>query len=166
VDGSFAGTDDDGDGEFDEPLPPGTGSMDCDGDGAPGSAEQHVYSYKSATDGDQKVCGLYDASFPDAGQPGTPSLGWPVDFVQGGIPDSTLLINLQDLTSFLAPVRYMGSNVGTRPGDVRWDLDPGKGTLTTDINLQDLTKLLAGPSAYPPMLGGERAFNGPTCPWP
>jgi hypothetical protein len=32
-----------------------------------------------------------------------------------------------------------------------------------DINLNDVTSLLA---LYPPMFGGVRAFNGPTCPWP
>lgn len=128
--------------------------------------ENHVYAYKGATDGDQKVCGLYDLTFPDPAQPGTPSLGWPVDLVQGGVPDSTLTITLQDLTSFLAPVRYLGSNVGTRPGDIRWDIHPGPGDLTTDINLTDLTTLLVGSAATPPMLAGARAFAGPACPWP
>ncbi len=140
--------------------------MDCDGDGAAGSAEQHVYSYKGATDGDQKVCGLYDASFPDGNQSATPSLGWPIDFAQGGVPLSTLKVTVTDVTSFLAPVRYVGSNTGTSPGDVRWDIMPGKGVFSTDVNVSDLTALIAGASGSPPMLGGVRAFNGPVCPWP
>ena len=32
--------------------------------------------------------------------------------------------------------------------------------------LNDLTALLGGASGNPPMMGGVRAFNGLTCPWP
>ncbi len=48
---------------------------------------------------------------------------------------------------------------------MRWDLTPGKGVFLTDINIQDLTAMLAGPSGNPPMLGGTRAFGGPVCPY-
>jgi hypothetical protein len=34
-----------------------------------------------------------------------------------------------------------------------------------DINIEDLTALLAGPSGFPPILGGGRAFDGPVCPY-
>lgn len=166
VDSIFAGVDDDGDLAVDEALPAGASGADCDGDGAKGSAENHVYAYKVALNGDQKVCGLYDTAFPDAGQTASPSLGWPIDFVQGGIPNSTLKVTVTDLTSFLAPVRYLGTNTGARPGDVRWDVTPGKGLFSTDINVSDLTALIAGGTGSPPMLGGTMAFNGPSCPWP
>jgi hypothetical protein len=34
-----------------------------------------------------------------------------------------------------------------------------------DINIEDLTALLAGSSGFPPMLASARAFDGPTCPY-
>jgi hypothetical protein len=59
--------------------------------------------------------------------------------------------------------------LNTAPGqpafDKRWDLSPGRGVFTTMINVTDLTALIAGSSGNPPMLGGVRAFNGPSCPW-
>ncbi len=66
----------------------------------------------------------------------------------------------------MAPIRYAGTNLGNHRADVRFDLAPGKAPFITDINIQDLTALLAGSSGNPPMLGGVRAFNGPQCPWP
>jgi hypothetical protein len=79
--------------------------------------------------------------------------------------DSFNKITILDLTSFLAPVRYFGTDVGTNPGDARWDLTPGAGVFLTDINLQDITAMIAGSSGNPPMLGGAKAFGGPVCPW-
>ena len=35
----------------------------------------------------------------------------------------------------------------------------------TWIDVTDLTAMLAGATGFPPMLGGERAFDGPDCPW-
>jgi hypothetical protein len=80
--------------------------------------------------------------------------------------DSTLKITVTDLASFIGPIRYLGTNVGTRAGDIRWDLAPGKGIFGTDVNIVDLTALTAVTTGYPPMLAGARAFNGPACPWP
>jgi hypothetical protein len=81
------------------------------------------------------------------------------------VPSSFNRINVLDVTSLLAPVRYLGTNVGTNAGDVRFDLTPGKGLFSTDINVADLTTLLAGSTGMPPMLGGQRAFGGPACPY-
>ncbi|MEK6967075.1 MAG: NosD domain-containing protein [Nanoarchaeota archaeon] len=92
--------------------------------------------------------------------------GWPADFVNGSIPNSTNRITIADVTSFLAPIRRMNTNLNESPDNKRWDLVPGKGLFTTDINIQDLTSLIAGPTAFPPMLGGAKAFNGPECPIP
>jgi hypothetical protein len=89
--------------------------------------------------------------------------GWPTDFVSGGIPDSTDKVTISDLASFIAPVRYFGTDVGTNPGDVRWDISPGPGVLTVDINIQDLALMVV---LTPPILEGARAFNGPACPYP
>lgn len=167
LDGVFAGVTDDNDAEIDEGLPPGFENQDCDGDGYTGNMENHVYAYLGQLNGDQKTCGEYDTAFPDPIQTATPSKRWPSDLVSGGIPDSTNKITIRDITSFLAPVAYYnGTNVGTRPGDVRWDVSPGKGIYATDINIADLTTMIAGSTGNPPMLDGARALNGPTCPWP
>jgi CSLREA domain-containing protein len=169
VDGAFAGVDDDGNDGVDEALPAGSGSFDCDGDGYSGSIEDHVYSYAAQTDGDQKTCQEYDGAYPNASADIKPSLRWPSDLNKVQFPlDSFNRISVQDLTSFLAPVYYLGTDVGTNPGDVRWDLLPGPGIFSTDINIQDLTALIApaAASGAPPMLGGVRALGGPACPWP
>jgi hypothetical protein len=139
--------DEDGDGSTSDPLPPGAQAFDCDGDGYTGLAEQHVFGSLTA---DQDPCGAD---------------GWPSDFVgaESG-PDTVNRISLVDLTSFLAPNRRLDSNPGDSAFDARWDLVPG-GSMPSNISLNDLTALLASSSGYPPMLHGERAFGGPTCPW-
>ena len=79
------------------------------------------------------------------------------------MPNSTNTVNVLDLASFIAPVRYLNSDVGTHTGDIRWDMVPGGGPFPLDINIQDLSNLVV---VKPPMLGGPRAFNGPLCPSP
>jgi serine protease len=168
VDGLFAGQDDDGDTLVDEALPAGAENFDCDGDGYIGASEDHVYSYLPQTNGDQKSCQEYDLSHPNPNLDIKPSLRWPSDVNKSQAPlDSLNRINVQDLTSFLAPVPYVGTNVGTNPGDIRFDLLPGPGIFATDINIQDLTALIApaAPTGAPSMLGGVRAMGGPPCPW-
>jgi len=146
VDGAFAGVSDDGDSQIDEALPGAAGDLDCDGDGYPGSAETNVFP--TVTLRDQDPCGL---------------TAWPADLYTGGIPDSTNRINVTDLTSFIAPDRRLNTNPGDTVFDVRWDIAPGTGPFSNVINVTDLTSLI---TVLPPMLGGVRAFNGPTCPWP
>jgi hypothetical protein len=164
IDGSFFNVDDDGDGSTDEALPPGASAFDCDGDGFKGSTEDHVYSYLLQLTGDQKTCQEYDLAHPNPSANVKPSKRWPADLNMG--PDSLNSITLIDVTTLLAPIRYFGTNVGTNPADVRFDLTPGPGALLMDINLLDLTALIAGSTGNPPMLGGVRAFSGPVCPWP
>jgi hypothetical protein len=166
VDGAFAGVDDDGDTMADEVLPGGAGGFDCDGDGYTGAAEGHVFSYLPQADGDQKVCQEYDLAFVNPNPDVRPSRRWPSDVNRSvGPPDSFNRVNILDLTTLLAPVRYFGTDLGTNSGDVRFDLDPGPGLFTEDINITDLTSLLAGPSGMPPMLAGVRVFDGPGCPY-
>ena len=168
VDGIFSGVDDDGNDGADEALPGGASAFDCDGDGYTGAAEDHVYSYIGQLDGDQKTCQEYDTNFTavDPNQTAaTPSLRWPPDFNSVASPlDSFNRLNILDIVSFLAPVKYFGTDLGTNPGDVRWDLTPGKGVFLTDINVQDITAMIAGSSGSPPMLGGAKALFGPVCP--
>ncbi|HSP55182.1 MAG TPA: thrombospondin type 3 repeat-containing protein [Dehalococcoidia bacterium] len=138
--------DDDGDTLIDEPLPAGSEAFDCDGDGYTGAAEAHVFSDTNVRD--QDPCGTAD---------------WPADLVSGGVPDSTNRLTITDLTSFLAPVRHINTSETDAGYDVRWDLVPGAGLFSKVINISDLTSVIV---VGPPMLGGARAFNGLSCPWP
>ncbi|HSP55517.1 MAG TPA: sialidase family protein [Dehalococcoidia bacterium] len=139
--------DDDRDGLSNEPLPPAAGALDCDGDGYTGSAESSIFA--PATAADQYPCG------PD---------GWPSDLFSA--PPGDNRVTVLDLTSFLAPVRRLNTNPGDSGFSRRWDLTPGAGAFPSDINLSDMTALLAGPTAFPPILAGARALGGPPCPWP
>jgi hypothetical protein len=116
VDGVFFGVDDDGDVAIDEALPSGAANFDCDGDGYKGSAEAHVYSYLPQTSGDQKTCQEYDTSHPNPNADVKPSLRWPSDFHRAGIPNSFTRVNILDLASFLAPVRYFPAMWGRTQG--------------------------------------------------
>jgi subtilisin family serine protease len=166
IDGVFAIADEDGDLNNDEPLPAGAGAFDCDGDGFTGATESHVSSYLPQTTGDQKVCQEYHAAFPSSNPDVRPSRRWPADLNKSsGPPDSFNRVNVLDLATLLAPVRYLGTDVGTNAADVRFDLVPGPGLFAEDINVEDLTALLAGPGGFPRMLGGARVFDGPACPY-
>jgi len=75
-------------------------------------------------------------------------------------------MSIQDVTSFVAPVRHFDSSPGDEPlYNPRWDIRPGAGALPKWINIQDVLQLVAGPTGNPPMLNGARAF-GQTCPLP
>jgi hypothetical protein len=165
IDGAFAAVDDDGDTLVDEALPAGASAFDCDGDGYRGSAEAHIATYLPGppTDGDQKTCQEYDTAFPNTAPHVKPSKRWPADLA-GVTTFSLNKINVQDISSFVSPIRYMNQDVGTDPGDVRFDLVPGT-TFGFDINIADLAAITSGASGFPPMLGGARAFNGPVCPY-
>jgi hypothetical protein len=135
--------DDDGDTLVNEALPPGAEAYDCDGDGYIGGREGSI------TTSDQDPCGAN---------------GWPSDFVTGtpgGFQYNTF--NVQDLGSFLAPVRRFGTSPGHPNFSLRWDLVPG-GTIGGAINLQDIAATITGASGFPAMFGGQKAF-GRTCPY-
>ena len=134
------GFDDNADTIADEPLPASGLAHDCDGDGYPGSVEAVVFA---RSDRDQVLCG---------------NVGWPAELAASG--SSYNKVDLLDITSFVVPVRYFGTNVGTNPGDVRWDLEPRNLGPGPDISLVDLTSLV---TVKPPMFGQDRAFGGATC---
>jgi hypothetical protein len=157
IDGIYAAADDDLDAAIDEALPAGATAFDCDRDGYKGTVENHVYSPN--TQGDQDPCG---SNVIPPTVPAT-AIGWPTDLQGGGVPDSTNKVNVLDIVSFLAPIRYLNTNVGTQSGDLRWDLVPGAGIFPLSINVEDIVNLVV---VAPPMLGGVRAFNGPSCPFP
>jgi hypothetical protein len=113
---------------------------DQDNDGFTGVAEAHVGT--NAAD----PCG---------------QTAWPADLVSTGM--STNDIDIQDLASFVAPVRRLNTSPGDEPAfNVRWDLVPGSGGIGEHINVADLAKIT---TLYPPMLEGARAFGGPACPY-
>ena len=147
VDGPFAGVDDDGDTQIDEPLTPGSGLFDCDGDGWNGEDERHIFSAAS-TANDQDACGAD---------------GWPADILNDVLVPNG--VSILDLTAYIDPVRYFGTDVADwvdQEAARRRDVSPGNDGLLTDINILDLTLLALG---EPPMLNGNRNFNS-TCPWP
>ena len=98
-----------------------------------------------------------DCGNPDTSKSGWPSRNWPADLASG---TSANRIDLQDITSFLAPVKRIGTSPGMPGFDVRWDVVPGKGIFADQINIADLSLLI---SLAPPMFQGERAFGGPAC---
>jgi len=85
--------------------------------------------------------------------------GWPADLVSAGT--STNKLDIADLASFVAPLRRLGTSPGHPNYDRRWDIVPGSSS-GAHINVTDLAALLSGPTAYPPMFSGQRAF-GLTC---
>ena len=146
---------DDGDGQINEPLPPGSGPYDCDGDGWPGSDEMGVYT-AAGTANDQDPCG---------------NTGWPSD-----LAGSSNALNIADINSFLMPLRVDGtfSKFGHPVPDVddptigRWNLRQPANAV---IDIADLNRLNPGVNttqARPPMFGGQQAFftNSGTCPYP
>jgi hypothetical protein len=85
---------------------------------------------------------------------------WPADLVPGGMQPNTLTI--EDLATFIVPLRRLGTSQGDPNFSSRWDLVPGS-TVGEHINIADLASLVTGPTGYPPMFNGQRAF-GQTCP--
>jgi hypothetical protein len=146
VDGTFAGVDDDGNDGADEALPPGALNFDCDGDGFKGSAETAIYSGVGGGNGDRDACGLN---------------GWPWDLVPGGFQPNAL--NVQDVGSFVAPVRRLGTSTGDTNFSPRWDLVPGS-VVGAHINVQDIGTSVTSSTGYPPMFAGVRSMNS-VCPW-
>jgi hypothetical protein len=135
--------DDDGDTLVNEVLPAGAAAFDCDRDGYIGARESLIGT------SDQDPCG--GSGWPSDLFPGTP----------GGFQYNTL--NIQDLGTFIIPVRRFGTSPGHPNFNLRWDLVPG-GTIGGAINIQDIAATITGASGYPPMLGGQKAF-GKACPY-
>ena len=74
---------------------------------------------------------------------------------------STNKLDISDLAGFVAPLRRLGTSPGHPNYDKRWDIVPGA-AVGAHINLTDVAALLSGPTAYPPMFSGARAY-GQTC---
>jgi hypothetical protein len=120
---------------------------DCDGDGYGDGVEQVIGT--SAFD----ACGKN---------------GWPSNLVDPGSPFPANTVDIFDVTSYLAPKRRLDTNLGDFADNNRWDLIPGPTGLATDVNIFDVTALFNGPDgsgAYPPMFGGQRAWER-VCPLP
>jgi hypothetical protein len=113
------------------------------------------------TDDDEALEIGTNAGYPCGGS------GWPSDLHSVALSANKL--DLQDVLSFVAPIRRLDSNPPGPPYDPRWDLNPGSNfPFTNHINITDITTLVQGPinppsPAYPTMFGGLRAF-GRFCP--
>lgn len=83
--------------------------------------------------------------------------GWPADLYATGLSANTL--DVQDIVSYLVPVRRLDTSPGDAGYDRRWDIRPGTVFFSDAINAQDLIELI---TLHPPMFGGERAY-GLTC---
>jgi hypothetical protein len=123
-----------------EPLPPGAEPYDCDGDGYTGEREAAIGT------NDQDPCGTN---------------GWPSDLVVGFQPNT---LNIEDLGSFVAPVRRFNTSPGHPNFDQRWNLSPAP-SIGGAINLADIAAVITSETGYPLMFGWQRAF-GKTCRWP
>jgi hypothetical protein len=110
---------------------------DGDGDGFVDATEWHVGTGPTAQ------CGID---------------GWPVELYTDA--DSFNKITIQDITSFMAPVRRLDTNPGDQYYNARWDIVPDAGVLATDINITDIISIIV---VRPPMLGGNPAWEA-TCP--
>jgi hypothetical protein len=122
-----------------------------DGDGFDDTAESHVLTNPLDN------CGSHTTVDPIYSQ------SWPADLysVPGGL-NSVNKVTIQDLTSYLAPVRRFNTSPGPPPDagyHKRWDILPGPGLFSKHINIQDLTTLI---TVSPLMFNGARAFNYPT----
>jgi hypothetical protein len=95
---------------------------------------------------------------------------WPSNLVEPVESSDAFRLNtldILDVTSFLAPERRLDTDPGDPYHDPRWDLVPGSGAFSNNINIGDITALFhggQGSGAYPPMFGGERAWER-TCPF-
>jgi hypothetical protein len=123
-----------------------------DGDGFTDAAEAWVVTNPLDN------CGSHTASPPIYSQ------AWPADIFSttGAVPTTTNKVTIQDLTSYVAPIRRINTDPGP-PADpgyhVRWDILPGGGIFSKDINIQDITTLV---TVAPLMFNNVRAFGHPT----
>lgn len=106
---------------------------DTDGDGFSDGAEFYLETGLTARCGDN---------------------AWPADF------NNDKKVTIADITSFLSPVRRLDTSPGDANYNRRWDLVPGRGVFAKDINIQDLSLVT---TLAPPMFGGQKAMNGPSC---
>ncbi len=141
------GIDDDGDTLINEPLPAGSGTHDCDGDGFVGNAELIIFDI-SGTANDQDPCG---------------ATGWPLELVDT-VPSANEA-DIVDLGNYIAPTRRLNTSPPNVAYGLRWDVIPGNSGFGEFINIVDLGAFISGPPGYPPMLAGARAFNS-MCPSP
>jgi hypothetical protein len=157
--------DDDGDGRANDGCPddgaPETGAQ-CDN-----AANDDPWDDPRVNDGcpvfgDVSEGGISIGTFHNVGCSYYP-WGWPADVYRQGA--SQLKINIQDITSYIAPIRRLNTSPWQNGFDVRWDLQPGKGVIySTWINILDLTTLFVSPyPTIPPFYGVIRPFNGPAC---
>jgi len=132
------------------PAPQNAPEVDKDGDGYNEAQEQAIFGVPGR---DRLRCGTDS---------------WPSDVMSayGQEPDSQNRVTIQDVGSFVLPVRRLDTSPGDPNFSRRWDLNPGPNGTANWINISDLVALsssASGRSAYPSMFGGQRAWHGPYC---
>jgi len=162
--GDACDTDDDGDGILDGPdncpLTPNFTQDNMDGDSL-GDACDDEDDGDGFSDAAELAMGTNRLDNCGNAGPDDYSLSWPADLKMSGVLPTLNKVDIQDLQTFILPVRRINSSVGDPEYHARWDLVPGPGPFGNDINIQDLTKLV---TFQPLMFGGNvRAFNGATC---
>jgi hypothetical protein len=85
---------------------------------------------------------------------------WPPELAIGSIPNSTNIINIVDLSRFIAPVRRISTSPGDPTFDPRYDISPGRGGPAKWINVIDMSMLLTFAPVFSPVLY-PRPFNSP-----
>jgi hypothetical protein len=179
IDGAFAATDEDQDGQTNEPLPASAAPFDCDGDGYTGNLESGNPLCLNSTNDDNlddavvnDGCGAIpqSGSYSEAqfkigtnDQDPCGGSGWPSDLATAG--GSANKLNIQDVLAFVAPTRRIDTSPSHANFSSRFDLLPGKGALGTWLNVQDITAMFNAPAGFPPMFNSQRAFDK-SCPWP
>ena len=123
---------------------------DKDGDGYTAAEEQAIFG---DIEQDRQRCGADS---------------WPADVVSthGLQADTENRVTIVDLVGFLSPERRLDTSPGEPGYDPRWDLNPGPTGGSSWINISDIVSLghsSPGGSAFPPMFGGERVWNGQYC---
>jgi hypothetical protein len=118
-----------------------------DGDGFSDAAEAHVGTL------------ALDHCGNSSGPPFNYSTAWPADLNSTSI--SVNDADTLDLASYIAPTRRINTSSGDPGYHIRWDVSPGSGGLSKEINLLDLSFI----STFKPLMfgGSIRAFNGPPC---
>jgi len=153
--GDACDSDDDNDGTADVsdncPLVsnPGQGDYDGDGLGDACDADADNDGFTNTTETYVGTDPLDECANTDTWND-EPDDRWSLDFNDDQYAD------IFDLTLYITPDRHFETDIGTFPGDERFDIFPGPGFPgSTDIDIIDLTVYV---TVAPPMFGGPRAF--------
>jgi murein DD-endopeptidase MepM/ murein hydrolase activator NlpD len=91
-----------------------------------------------------------------------PSEHWPSDLLEGAFSPNK--INVIDIADFISPVRRMNTSPGHPNFRSRNDLQPGPAPGVSNwIGIEDMAAIITSSRGYPPMFGGQKAYDGSSC---